>query len=174
MLELRAQPWLALFLQLSPFLLQAVLWLLGVHVVFAGQCHRLSKISVANYQSVSQQLLTLQSYVWILMSRKCVSGNDREDASTHAFREGAYSQFILAKYGCLGKGNRCVCPSCVVLKILTQYPSVTGVYMGFWEHWNYVLRLHSGYMSIYWTVLITYESETSCWPWILVLCYSYM
>ena len=58
----------------GPFLLQAVLWSIGAPVVFAGQCHRLSKISVANSQSASQQLPTLQSYVWILMSWKCASG----------------------------------------------------------------------------------------------------
>ena len=60
--------------------------------------------------------------------------NDREDASTCAFRKAAYRRFILAKYGCLGKGNRCVCPSCVVLKISKRYPSVTAVYMGYLEH----------------------------------------
>ena len=59
--------------------------------------------------------------------------NDREDASTRAFRKAAYRQFILAKYGRLGKGNRRVCPSCVVLKIRERYPSVTGVYMGYRE-----------------------------------------
>lgn len=56
------------------FLHQAVLWSIGVPVIFADQCHRLSKISVVNSQSASQQLPTLQSYVWILMSWKCVSG----------------------------------------------------------------------------------------------------
>ena len=60
--------------------------------------------------------------------------NDREDASTCAFRKAAYRQFILAKYGRLGKGNRCVCPCCVILKIRMRYPSVTGVYMGYQEH----------------------------------------
>ena len=60
--------------------------------------------------------------------------NDREDASTRAFRKAAYRQFILAKYGRLGKGNRRVCPSCVVLKIRKRYPSVIGVYMGYREH----------------------------------------
>jgi hypothetical protein len=34
----------------------------------------------------------------------------------------------------LGKGNRQICPSCVVLKIREQYPSVTGVYMGYRDH----------------------------------------
>ena len=56
--------------------------------------------------------------------------NDREDTSTRAFRKSANRQFILARYGHLGKGNRHVCPSCVKLKIREQYPSVTGVYMG--------------------------------------------
>lgn len=60
--------------------------------------------------------------------------NDREDNSTRAFRKAAYRQFILTRYGHLGKGNRRVCPSCVVLEIRKRYPSVTGVYMGYREH----------------------------------------
>lgn len=60
--------------------------------------------------------------------------NDREDTSTRSFRKAAYRQFILARHGHLGKGNRWVCPSCVVLKIRQRYPSVTGVYMGYREH----------------------------------------
>lgn len=57
--------------------------------------------------------------------------NDREDNSTRAFRKAAYRQFILDRYGYLGKGNRRVCPSCVVTAIRSKYPSQTGVYMGF-------------------------------------------
>ena len=60
--------------------------------------------------------------------------NDREDNSMRSFRKAAYRQFILARHGHLGKGNRRVCPSCVVLKIRAQFPSVTGVYMGYREH----------------------------------------
>ena len=57
--------------------------------------------------------------------------NDREDNSPRSFRKAAYRQFILARHGHLGKGNRRVCPSCCVLKIRGHFPSVTGVYMGF-------------------------------------------
>ena len=60
--------------------------------------------------------------------------NDREDNSTRALRKAAYRQFILARHGHLGKGNRRVCPSCVVLKIRERFPSVTGIYMGYREH----------------------------------------
>ena len=59
--------------------------------------------------------------------------NDQEDNSTRAFRKAAYRQFILARHGHLGKGNRRVCPSCVVVKIRKRYPSITGVYMGYRE-----------------------------------------
>lgn len=57
--------------------------------------------------------------------------NDRDDNSTRAFRNAAYRQYVLDQYGYLGKGNRKVCPSCVVTVIRRHYPSQTGVYMGF-------------------------------------------
>ena len=60
--------------------------------------------------------------------------NDSDNYSTSAFRKVAYRQFILDKYGRLGKGNRKVALSCVVLTVRTVYPSPTGVYMGFKEH----------------------------------------
>ena len=60
--------------------------------------------------------------------------NDSDNYSTSAFRKAAYRQFILDKYGRLGKGNRKVASSCVVLTVRTVYPSPTGVYMGFKEH----------------------------------------
>lgn len=60
--------------------------------------------------------------------------NDREDNSTRAFRKAAYRQFILARHGHLGRANRRVCPSCVVLKIRERFPAITGVYMGYREH----------------------------------------
>lgn len=60
--------------------------------------------------------------------------NDREDNSTKTFRKAAYRQFILDKYGYLGKGRRKVAPSCVVWCVRHHYPSSTGLYMGFRSH----------------------------------------
>ena len=57
--------------------------------------------------------------------------NDPFDNSTRQFRKAAYRQFILDKYGYLERGNRKVVPSCAVWKVRGQYPSPTGVYMGF-------------------------------------------
>lgn len=61
--------------------------------------------------------------------------NDHENNSTSSFRKAAYRQFILEKYGRLGKGNRKVAASCVVLRVRRQYPSPTGIYMGFRAEW---------------------------------------
>ena len=57
--------------------------------------------------------------------------NDAADNSTRSFRKAGYRQFVLDRYGYLGKGKRKVCPSCVVKVIRGHYPSQTGVYMGF-------------------------------------------
>ena len=57
--------------------------------------------------------------------------NVREDNSTRSLRKSAYRQYVLNGYGQLGKKNRKVCPSYVVLKVCQNYPSQTGVYMGF-------------------------------------------
>ena len=51
--------------------------------------------------------------------------------SMNSFRKAAYRQYILWRYGNLGKGNRRVCPSCVVIVVRSGYPSANGVYMGF-------------------------------------------
>jgi len=57
--------------------------------------------------------------------------NDRDDNSTRAFRKAAYRQFVLDRYGHLGKGNRKVCPSCVVTVIRRYYPSQNWCLYGF-------------------------------------------
>lgn len=51
--------------------------------------------------------------------------------NTNEFRKAAYRQYIIWKFGKLGKGNRRVCPSCVVKLIRIAFPSNDGQYMGF-------------------------------------------
>ena len=56
---------------------------------------------------------------------------DPIEYSSESCRKAAYRQYILWIYKKLGRGNRRVCPSCVVLAICHWYPSPTGQYMGF-------------------------------------------
>jgi P2X purinoceptor 7 len=55
--------------------------------------------------------------------------------STNSFRKAAYRQYILWRYKKLGRGNRRVCPSCVVLAIRQLYSAQDGIYMGFKTAW---------------------------------------
>ena len=57
--------------------------------------------------------------------------NDREDTSTSSFRKAAYRQFIFEMYFLLEQGNRKVATASVVIPVRRQYPSPTGIYMGF-------------------------------------------
>ena len=52
----------------------------------------------------------------------------------NSYRKAAYRQYILWKYGKLGKGNQRVCPSCVVRLVRQTYPSSDGEYVGFRRH----------------------------------------
>jgi hypothetical protein len=63
--------------------------------------------------------------------------NDQEDHSTRAFRKAAYRQFILARHGHLGKGNRRVCPSCVVLKIRLRDPKNSAKLI-----WQMIIKIY--------------------------------
>jgi P2X purinoceptor 7 len=60
---------------------------------------------------------------------RCDIRAEEHDYSTASLRKAAYRQFILWRYKKLGRGNRRVCPSCVVLAYL--FPAEDGQYMGF-------------------------------------------
>ena len=59
---------------------------------------------------------------------------ENADYEMNSFRKAAYRQFILWKYGKLGKGNRRVCPSGLVRLVRQTYPVLDGQYMGFRRH----------------------------------------
>ena len=59
---------------------------------------------------------------------------DRIDYSPSNYRKAAYRQYVYWVHGYLGRGNRRVIPSCVVLALRRWFPSPTGVYMSFREY----------------------------------------
>lgn len=86
--------------------------------------------------------------------------NDREDNSTRSFRKASYRQYVLDRYGYLGKGNRKVCPACVVKTVRHHYPSQTGVYMGFRHEWAKLV-------VCFWFCYCQFEIDLVCntvWP----------
>ena len=108
----------------------------GASVATVGACHRTLKMFVVKNGNVSQSKpdfkKCLDADVLELCIKNCADiRNDREDNSTKTFRKAAYREFILDKYGYLGKGRRKVAPSCVVWCVRHHYPSSTGLYMGF-------------------------------------------
>ena len=83
--------------------------------------------SYAMYQNIclDREVLTL-----VIRARFDILAEE-PDYSTNSFRKAAYRQYCLWKYGKLGKGNRRVLPSCVVLTIRRFYPAPDGIYMGY-------------------------------------------
>lgn len=78
-----------------------------------------------------QNTCTDRDVLIMAIRARCDIRADDPDYSTNSFRKAAYRQYILWRYKKLGKGNRRVCPSCVVLAIRKLYPAADGVYMGF-------------------------------------------
>ena len=55
--------------------------------------------------------------------------------SMESFRKAAYRQYVLWRFGKLGRGNRRVLPSCVVRTRRAAYPAPDSRYMGFRANW---------------------------------------
>lgn len=67
----------------------------------------------------------------VCIKARCDIRADEFNFSMESFRKAAYRQFILWRYGKLGRGNRRVVPSCAVLSIRQMYPSPDSQYMGY-------------------------------------------
>lgn len=77
----------------------------------------------------------------VCIKARCDIRADDFNFSMESFRKAAYRQYILWKYGKLGRGNRRVVPSCAVLSIWHAYPSPDGRYMGFQSSWTWALQV---------------------------------
>lgn len=55
----------------------------------------------------------------------------KKELDNKTLRHAAYRNYVMWKYGHLGKNNRVVIPSCVVWLIRNKWPAADGVYTGF-------------------------------------------
>ncbi|KXJ05049.1 P2X purinoceptor 7, partial [Exaiptasia diaphana] len=62
---------------------------------------------------------------------RCDIRADEPDYSMTSYRIAAYRQYVLWKYGKLGRGNRRVLPSCVVRTIRNSYRAAGEAFMGY-------------------------------------------
>ena len=90
------------------------------------------RVCVALYEAFHMTCLNA-TVLRIAVRNNCDWRADAVIYNNTAFRKAAYRQYILWVYDYLGRGNRRVAPSCVVLKIRATYPSDDGTYMGFRE-----------------------------------------
>ena len=68
----------------------------------------------------------------VCIKARCDIKTDEFNFSMESFHKATYRQFILWRFGKLGRGNRRVVPSCAaVLSIRSTYPSPDGRYMGY-------------------------------------------
>ena len=67
----------------------------------------------------------------VYIKARCDIRADEFNFSMESFQKAAYRQFILWRYGKLGRSNRRVVPSCAVLSIRQSYPPPDGQYMGY-------------------------------------------
>ena len=94
-----------------------------------NKCCR-KRTCVTSYE-LFRNICTDREVLVIAIRARCDIRAGEADYEMNSFRKAAYRQFILWRYGKLGKGNRRVCPACVVRIVRSIFPSPDGLYMGF-------------------------------------------
>ena len=129
----------------------------SVSVEIVKQCLLLQKTSAA-FNEIARNCLwedtkfKNSAQMWItckpVLRERSDTRADLIDYSNRSLRNAAYRQFILWQYGKLGQGNRRVAPSCLVVKIQSDYPSENGLYMGFHQS-QFTVHIRIFYVQSY-------------------------
>ena len=88
------------------------------------------RLCVTSYQIFSQCCVN-RNVLELAIKYRTDSRAEQFDFSTNELRKAAYRQFVVWKYGKLGKGVRKVNPACVVRMVRQAFPSPDDRYMGF-------------------------------------------
>lgn len=84
-----------------------------------------------NWTEISNIVLYRENLIVALRNRNEILAYN-EDINNKSLRYSAYRQYVLWKWGHMGKRNRAVIPSCVVWKIRSKFPAAPGEqYKGF-------------------------------------------
>lgn len=88
------------------------------------------RVCVTSYE-LFQNICIDREVLTVAVRARCDIRVEEPDYSSNSFRKAAYRQFILWRFGKLGRGNRKVCAACVVRVVREAYPALDGQYLGF-------------------------------------------
>lgn len=94
-----------------------------------NKCCR-KRVCVTSYE-LFQNICIDREVLTVAIRARCDIRVEEPDYASNSFRKAAYRQYILWRFGKLGRGNRKVCPACVVGVIREAYPALDGQYLGF-------------------------------------------
>lgn len=94
-----------------------------------NKCCR-KRVCVASYE-LFQNICTDREVLKVAIHARCDIRVEEPDNPSDSFRKAAYRQYILWRFGKLGRGNRKVYPACVVRVIREAHPALDGQYLGF-------------------------------------------
>ena len=94
-----------------------------------NKCCR-KRVFVTSYE-LFQNICIHREVLTVAIRARCDIRVEEPAYASNSFRKAAYRQYILWRFGKLGRENRKVCPACVVGVIREAYPTLDGQYLGF-------------------------------------------